>query len=270
MKYLALVALILPACLPLPSAPDAKTEPLTVNYKVLGPGDSAGRCPSTFDTLVIGATEDYETGSQGFAEYIPCESSGTYTYELPTAGRTKVETGNESQGDYFVDGKSRYDVQLSLTNADHESQDSNGLIRRIDLTTGTASADLELYVNGTPSVASWTFSTSGANPSCSDVDVDEVELSYWPYDAEDDDGVPDPTMVTTTTYPCETHLDANLVSLVDPDVGGQTLTKVLKPGQYYGTFKAKHAGTVVATDDELSFDVDVDSIGTIETSLDID
>lgn len=272
MKILAtLLALSIPSCLPLPEAPDYKTEPLTVNYKVLGPGDTSARCPSSFDTLLIGATADYEEGSLGFTEYIPCESTGSYTYELPTSGRTKVIGTENSGGDYFVDGKSRYDIQLSLTNAAHEpSENNNGLIRRIDLTSGNATADLEVYVNGTPSVASWTFSSSGANPSCSDVDVDEVELSYWPSDAVDSDGVPDPTMVTTTTYPCESHLDTNLVALVDPEVGGQTLTKVLKPGNYYGTFKAKRSGAVVATSDEVSFDASVDSIGTIAGTLDIE
>jgi hypothetical protein len=108
--------------------------------------------------------------------------------------------------------------------------------------------DLEVFPDAQRSLIEWGFSsaqTSATNPSCDAMDVDEIEIDYWPRDNE--------SQVYTQRFPCE-HVEdlAEGASLFD--AAGHAVTQVLAYGDYDGRARAYRAGAVISTDDQLFFE----------------
>jgi hypothetical protein len=234
------LALLLPGCSLLESEESDNTlsDPVdvTVNFKLLGHGGVPAECPPGFDQLMIFATRDI--AFEGFYEYIPCASSGSYTYPLYRRGSIANDIGGR------IDAQTMYQMQLFTTDDSHSLYRDTGTVKLADLTGGPITIDLEVFPDAQRSLIEWSFSstqTSSSNPSCEAMDVDEVAIDYWPRGNE--------VEVFSLRLPCE-HVEdlAEGGSLFD-ETAGHAVTEVLAYGDYDGVARAYRAGVEISMDD---------------------
>jgi hypothetical protein len=221
---------------------------VTVNYRLLGPGGVPAQCPAGFDQLMIFATMDI--AFEGFNEYLPCQSSGSYTYQLYRSGSLRNELGGRIQA------QKQYEMQLFTTDDSHTLYRDTGTVKLADISSGPVMIDLEVFPDAQRSLIEWGFSsaqTSVQNPSCDAMDVDEIEIEYWPRD--------NASQVYTQRFPCK-HVEdlAEGASLFD-DAAGHAVTEVLAYGDYDGRARAYRAGVVISTDDQVFFENPKDDLG---------
>jgi hypothetical protein len=248
-----MTAMLLPGCFLLVEGEEADntlSDPVdvTVNFKLLGHGGAPAQCPAGFDELMIFATMDI--AYEGFSEYIPCASSGSYTYQLYRSGSIANDVGGRIQA------QQQYEMQLFTTDDSHSLYRDTGTVKLADISGGPVTVELEVFPDAQRSLIEWGFSstqTSAPNPSCDAMDVDEVEIEYWPRENEAE--------VYTHRFPCENEVDLAEGGSAFSDTAGHAITEVLAYGDYDGRARAYRAGAVISTDDELFFPNPKDELG---------
>jgi hypothetical protein len=237
-RMLILLALV-PGCLVARDEPDnTLSDPVdvTVNYQLLGHGGVPAECPPGFTELMIFATVDI--AFQGFYEFIPCESSGSYTYQLFRRGSIANDVGGR------IKAEQQYQMQLFTTDDSHSLYRDTGTVKLADISGGPVTIDLEVFPDAQRSLIEWSFSstqTSAQNPSCDAMDVDEIAIDYWPRE--------DAAQVFTHRFPCEHAEDlAEGAGLFD-ETAGHAVTEVLAYGDYDGVARAYRTGVQVSMDD---------------------
>lgn len=142
MRIATVLALSMSACLPLPPETTYDDErTVTVDWSLEGPKDTAGRCPSGYDTVLVEAcvTEDvYEC----FTATAPCDATGSQSVQVYTSGRYRPD-GESS----FWDLTTQYWVYMSLTDPTGETRHS---------THRPPSAASSATATASRSVATWT------------------------------------------------------------------------------------------------------------------
>ena len=251
-KLTLLAAALLPGCALLTEGPEPDntlSDPVdvTVNYKLLGPGGVPAQCPAGFDKLTIFATMNI--AYEGFYEYIPCQSSGSYTYQLYRSGSIKNEIGGR------IPAQEQYEMQLFTTDDSHSLYRDTGTVKLADISGGPVTIELEVFPDAQRSLIEWGFDsvqTSAQDPSCVAMDVDEIEVEYWPRDNE--------SQVYTQRFPC-THVEDLAEGASKFDSTGHAVTEVLAYGDYDGRARAYRAGAVISTDDDVFFENVKDDLG---------
>ena len=244
-----LAAALLPGCSLLTQGEDTLSDPVavTVNYTLLGAGGVPAQCPAGFEQLLIFATEDI--GYEGFYEYIPCASSGSYTYQLYRSGSVPNDIGGR------IEAQQQYEMQLFTTDDSHTLYRDTGTVKLADISGGPVTIDLEVFPDAQRSLIEWGFSsaqTSAPDPSCEAMDVDEIEIEYWQRDNE--------SQIYTQRFPCDHEEDlAEGASLFDENPG-RAVTQVLAYGVHEGRARAYRAGAVISME-EVNFENSKDDLG---------
>lgn len=247
------LSLCLAACLPLPPEHTYDDERhVTVDWRLKGPDDTSGRCPSGYDTVLIEAcvTEDLYAC---FTATAPCDASGSQNLTVYTSGRYRPDEDSS-----FWDLTSQYWIYMSLTDPTGEKHSSSAATK-VDLASGDKTVEASLYPEAGFLRLRWnlTSAVSGNSAStCGELDVDEIELAYAKHTSSD------PPLNLHVRWPCTNRVTTD----PDADFPGDGDTPALAPGSYIGDVIAYRGGVAVGRYEDTTFTIE-DRNEVTETSV---
>lgn len=248
------LSLTLAGCLPLPPEHTYDDErDVTVEWTLAGPGGSAGQCPAGYDTVLVEACVQ-EDLYQCFTATAACDTSGSQTVTVYTSGRYRPD--DESS---FWELTPQYWVYMSLTDPTGETRHTSSVPAMVDLASGDKTVDATLYPEAGFVRVEWNLTSAASGntaASCSEYDIDEIELAYAKYTSSD------PPLTEMVRWPCTNR------ATIGPDARGvgDGDSPALAVGSYIGDAIAYRNGTEVGRYEDVTFSIE-DRGAITETSV---